>query len=83
VAQRGEEASWQRLWNAWKAFGHKMGMFQTRVLLTVFYFVIVAPFACGVRLFQDPLRVRPRGTSNWVPKVILQSDERAQAHKEF
>ena len=62
---------------------HKMGAFQTRWRLTVFYFTIAAPFACVVRVSQDPLRVRPRVTSNWVPKVVLQSDERAQAHKEF
>jgi hypothetical protein len=83
VAQNGAEAWWQRLWNAWKAFGHKMGTFQTRLLLTVFYFVIVAPFACGVRLFQDPLRKSARRSSNWVEKGIGHTDVWKQAHKEF
>jgi hypothetical protein len=49
---------WKRLWQAWKAFGHKVGTFQARVLLTVFYGVLVFPFGMAVRLFSDPLRIK-------------------------
>ncbi|PYN94142.1 MAG: hypothetical protein DMD91_28640 [Candidatus Rokuibacteriota bacterium] len=34
----------RRLWQGWKRIAHKIGDFQARVLLTIFYFVIVAPF---------------------------------------
>jgi hypothetical protein len=48
-------------WHAWKARAHDIGEFQSRVLLTVFYFTVLVPFALLTRLFSDPLRLR-RGT---------------------
>ena len=50
-------ATLKLLWAAWKHLAHKIGNFQARLLLTVFYFVIVAPFALKVRLFSDPLQL--------------------------
>ena len=50
-----------RLWRGWKRIGRKIGDFQARVLLTFFYFVVLAPFAMGVRLMADPLRLRQPG----------------------
>jgi hypothetical protein len=48
----------KRMWQAWKRLAHKIGNFQSRVLLTVFYFVFVWPFGLGARLFSDPLRIK-------------------------
>lgn len=42
----------------WKQFLHKIGTFQSKMLLTVFYCVILAPFGLIVKLFQDPLHLR-------------------------
>lgn len=56
-----------RLWRRWKRIAEVIGSIQASFLLTIFYFVIVAPFALGVRLFSDPLRIktRPLGSA-WV-----------------
>ena len=51
----------RRLWNGWKRFGRKIGDFQARVLLTFFYFVVLAPFAIGLRCLADPLRLKQPG----------------------
>ena len=40
-----------------------MGDFQARLILTVLYFVIVAPFALIVRFAADPLSIKPRHQS--------------------
>jgi hypothetical protein len=48
----------KRLWQAWKALAHKIGNFQARVILTVFYAVLVLPFGLAARLFADPLRIK-------------------------
>jgi len=48
----------KRLWQAWKRVAHKIGNFQSRVLLTVLYFVLVLPFGLAVRFFSDPLRIK-------------------------
>jgi hypothetical protein len=52
----------QRWWQAWKRIAHKIGNFQARVFLTVFYFVIVLPFGLAIRIFADPLRIKKRPT---------------------
>ena len=54
-----------RLWRGWKRIAHKIGDFQARVLLTIFYFVIVAPFALAVRLFADPLALKSTTARGW------------------
>ncbi len=48
----------KRAWEAWKAFGKKIGNFQARVLLTVFYAILMLPFGLAARWFSDPLRIK-------------------------
>ena len=64
-AQEKEGNLWSRLWARWKGFARRMGNFQGRVLLALFYFVIITPFALVVRLFGDPLHVKRRQTASW------------------
>jgi hypothetical protein len=52
----------KRAWTAWKAIAQKIGNFQARVILTVFYGVLVMPFGLAARLFSDPLRIKRRPT---------------------
>jgi hypothetical protein len=47
-------------WEAWKAFGKKVGNFQARVLLTVAYRIVVLPFGLAARWFSDPLQIKKR-----------------------
>lgn len=44
-------------------FGHMM----SRLILTVLYFVLVAPAGLVVSLFGDPLRIRKYTGSSWNP----------------
>jgi hypothetical protein len=57
----------RRLWHGWKRFGKKVGDFQARLLLTIFYFVILAPFGLGMRA-ADPLGLRKAGDPAWRPR---------------
>jgi hypothetical protein len=50
----------RRAWEGWKRFGKKVGDLQARVLLTFFYFVILAPFGLVMR-GADPLGLRRPG----------------------
>jgi hypothetical protein len=56
----------RRVWQVWKRVGKKVGDFQARVLLTVFYFVILAPFGLAMRA-ADPLGLRHAG-AGWRPR---------------
>ena len=47
--------------NAWrwqKKFARYLGNFQARLLLTIFYFLLLLPFGLAVRLLADPLRTK-------------------------
>lgn len=50
----------RRAWQWWKRIAHAIGNFQARVLLTIFYAVLVFPFGIVTRLFSDPLRIKRR-----------------------
>lgn len=58
-------------WQGWKRLAKRIGDFQARVLLGVFYFVLVGPFAIGVRFGSDPLAIKKGTQKGWreLPRV--------------
>ncbi|MBI3818238.1 MAG: hypothetical protein HY286_06065 [Planctomycetes bacterium] len=44
-------------------FGHMM----SRIILSALYFILVAPPGIVYALLLDPLRIKKRPVSNWVP----------------
>jgi hypothetical protein len=70
------------LWEGWKRLGKRIGDFQARLLLTVFYFVILAPFALAVRWAGDPLSLKHRGDS-WHPTLDPDSPRLDRARNQF
>lgn len=55
-------------WQAWKRIGQAIGDTIARVVLTVFYFTVFMPFALGLRLWGDPLALRPHGRAKWLER---------------
>ena len=53
----------KRAWQTWKRLAHTIGNFQARILLTVFYGIVVFPIGLIARLFLDPLRIKHPPTS--------------------
>jgi hypothetical protein len=56
------------IWASWKVAAHKIGDFQARLLLNIFYFLILSPFALGVKMFSDPLQIRSQNVPQWLPR---------------
>jgi uncharacterized Tic20 family protein len=59
----GPSAAWslyKRAWQGWKDLAHKIGNFQARVILSIFYGVLVLPFGLAARFFSDPLRIKKK-----------------------
>jgi hypothetical protein len=49
----------KKIWQGWKKIAHKIGRFQTLVILTIVYFLIISPLGLVGRLFGwDPLDSR-------------------------
>ena len=59
----------RKFWHAWKRIGQFIGDFIGRLVLTVFYFTLFMPFALGMRLFGDPLALRPHGHAKWLERT--------------
>lgn len=59
---------WRRLWEGWKRVGGWIGDFLGRLILTLFYFTLVLPFGVVMRLFRDPLRLRPPSPPTWLDR---------------
>jgi len=62
-----------KLWEGWKKFGHAFGDFQARVLLTVFYYILILPFGLMVRFFADTLNIKRR-PAQWSEYPPVASD---------
>jgi hypothetical protein len=65
----------KKLWSSWKSFSKRMGSFQTRIIFSFFYFIFVTPFALGVKIFSDPLKIKHKSSkSHWLPKKEIKYD---------
>jgi hypothetical protein len=53
----------KKLLDGWRAVAKKIAYVQSQVVLTVVYFVVLAPFAVVARLLADPLQLR--GAAAW------------------
>ncbi len=70
------------LWERWKRFGKKIGDWQARFLLIVFYFTVLPPFALLVRL-NDPLSIGRRSSTGWRPMADAQRSSVDHARRQF
>lgn len=56
-------------WGRWRELSRKAADVQARVLLTVFYFTVAAPFGIALALLGDPLRTKKRPTGSfWIDR---------------
>lgn len=67
----------------WKRIGKKIGDMQARVLLTLFYFVLLSPFALALRRWSDPLSINPGAPRGWRPKAEPGGASMEQATRQF
>ncbi len=58
----------KRAQRTWQRLANTIGNFQARVLLTVFYGIIVFPVGIVARLFLDPLRIK-RSPTRWLNRA--------------
>ena len=61
--------SLSKAWSGWKKVARAIGEFNSRVLLTLLYIVLLIPFGLGLRLVADPLRRRKPVASNWIVRA--------------
>lgn len=58
----------KKIWQAWKRVGQFIGDQIGRVFLTLFYFTLFMPFGLGVRIWGDPMLIRPSFRAQWLER---------------
>jgi hypothetical protein len=69
------------LWEGWKRVAKRIGDVQARILLTIFYFLILAPFALVVRWRMDPLAIKT--AAGWRSKEVTPGTPLERASRQF
>jgi hypothetical protein len=75
--------SLKTVWEAWKSFGRKLGDLQARLILTLFYFIIVAPFSLVIRFGTDPLSLKPGTARGWIVRSDIKASALERASQQF
>jgi hypothetical protein len=70
-------------WSRWRELSQKAADVQARVLLTIFYYTLMAPFGFVMGILKDPLRVKHRPTGTyWLERKPV-SESLADAQRQF
>ena len=65
----------KKVWQIWNNFSKRMGSFQSRIILSLFFFIFVSPFAIAVKIFSDPLNIKHQSSkSHWLTKKEIKTD---------
>jgi hypothetical protein len=60
----------KRFWLKWNLLVLRMGGFQARIFLSIFFFLFIAPFAFMIKIFSDPLRIKDRSfQARWIERA--------------
>jgi hypothetical protein len=75
------KAVFKNFWEGWKRVAHKIGEFQSRFILSAFYYIVFAPFAVGLKLFSDPLRIKKN--QGWILRNDGADDSSVYARRQY
>jgi hypothetical protein len=62
---RKDPAVFRALWRGWLVVASKIGQCQSFLILSLVYFLVIAPFALAVRYLVDPLGLRVASSWRW------------------
>jgi hypothetical protein len=64
-----QQKAHRRAWEWWKRVARKIGDFNARVILTIFYIILLSPFALAVKFLTDPLSIKKKTEKGWLTKI--------------
>ena len=80
--RHGVSGSARKLWERWKRIARKIGDFQARALMTLFYFLILGPMAMIICWRSDPLAIKPRTPRGWGEREEREGGPMDQARRQ-
>jgi hypothetical protein len=79
----GIAKSARQLWGRWKRVARRIGDFQARALMTLFYFVILGPVSLALRWRSDPLAIKATTPRGWNTVEQREGVPMAHARRQF
>ena len=73
----------RQLWNLWLRVAKVVGEFQARLILTIFYYFVMGPFALCLRIFSDPMRLKIPKPLTWLSVHTLAEKKFDAARRQF
>ncbi len=73
----------RELWNRWVRIALAIGEFNSRVVLTVFYYLVLGPTGLCLRVFSDPLCLISPKRITWSSVTPSAEDKLAAARRQF
>lgn len=71
------------VWQRWRVIAERIGHVQAQLIFGLLYFLIVTPFALGVKVFADPLGLKSEArNSSWRP-LSRQTLDLEDARRQF
>jgi hypothetical protein len=65
----------KHVYRPWRSFSLRLGSFQSRILLSLFFFIFITPAAILVKAFSDPLKIKKHDeASSWLSKEEIETD---------
>jgi hypothetical protein len=58
------------VWSQWLRIARRIGVFESRLLLTLFYFTLLLPLGLLFSLLADPFGVKTKKRTAWTTKII-------------
>ena len=78
----GIVGSARKLWERWKQVARKIGDFQARALMTLFYFLILGPLAMVLRWRSDPLAIKATTLRGWIDREAKEGGAMEHARRQ-
>ena len=60
----------KKIWHYWKKFAFKVGEINFKVIMTIFYFIILGLFAIPFRLTHDILLIKKKYATFWKDRDV-------------
>jgi hypothetical protein len=73
----------RNVWEWWKEVAKKIGDVQARVLLALFYCIVLGPFAVALRWGSDPLAIKNGAQRGWLPREEKEGTSMERARRQF
>lgn len=70
-------------WQRWKEIAEVIARVQAKILMSILYWVVIGPFAVGLRLLGDPLELRPHPDGSRWRQLARQTSTLDAARKQF